>query len=289
MSSDNPITSFPEGYTATPIAGRDGEVGVWVRYVDHVHPGQYSLRACLSVHETPLLKRDDDGNVVWDLDACANARWGSVVPIPDSQIPAEGMTREHTLFDEATGKWTKPLVDDEVGVAFERESENDVGATLDSLCMVDAFDAAFRVFRTIMTSEQRGTTATDMAAMTECTAKVIDRAAPIAIAHAWLMSHGGITRPPDEYTYARMARKFSADFLAHLGELEQSALGTSRPWQYKRRLIDELRADAKRTGNARFLPRGVTIVETLSSPAVATETTAAAVITKLKAALAPPA
>jgi len=288
MSSDNPITSFPEGYTATPIAGRDSEVGIWTQ-ADSGNMFHWSLRLFIEPHANPLLKRDDDGNVVWDTDALANARWGAVRPIPDSEHPAEGMTVFHSQFNTATGKWEKPFIDDAVGVAFERESENDVGATLDSLCMVDAFDAAFRVFRTIMTSEQRGTTATDMAAMTECTAKVIDRAAPIAIAHAWLMSHGGITMPPQDWVYAESARAFSKAFLAHLGELEQSALGTSRPWQYKRRLIDELRADAKRTGNARFLPRGVTIVETLSSPAVATETTAAAVITKLKAALAPPA
>jgi len=48
-----------------------------------------------------------------------------------------------------------------------------------------------------------------------------------------------------------------------------------------------LRADAGKTGSARFLPRGVKLVERKSSPAVSVEVTVGALFAKLKALVSP--
>jgi len=243
-------------------------------------------------------KRNDNGDIVVDqagLDARVAELYadGSVTAmriIPDAEFPEGGMTRHHTRFNSTARKWELPDIDTDIHHAHERSHDADVAAAVAAICHVD-IDLMHRAATLAnLNAAQTEKAAGKYADFDGCLDDIVDANAEPALEHAWIKSHGGIVHPGTDGDVAQPfvdgAHDFAAAYLAMINGKTPAQLGAPR-YRYAMCLFAALRADAGKAGSARFLPRGVKLVERKSSPADAAEVTLDALFAKLKSAVSP--
>lgn len=284
-STPQPITTPPAGYTlddgylwyasyhtADATGYEDGEFS-------HINRMKFSD---IVGSASAMVVRDNDGNVVFDDDALATvfAQWNTTGRfIPDSEIPAGGMSRYHTIFNETTGKWEQPDATAEVARAIEEHHDSDVHAALQN-------HAQWGVLEDLMLARYGDRANADhrakMAAFHALWDKTSGRDSLALIAEAWRRSLGKVEQPFRRWAMGRLA-------LAN-AKLFYDALPTgSVKVKYIDKLVERFDADAAKsaTSRTRNYPREVVFVEKLSVPANAKERTVASVVAGIKAAVFP--
>lgn len=272
----DPINSLPAGYTLTDNKG-------WVHYSrEGVEPHiQHAHIRWLR----PALERRDDGSIHWKTNFID--QWGNtVLPIPDIQHPAGGMTTAHTVFDETTQKWTLPSIEDSIHAHHERNHDGDVAAADAAICQCEIDLLHRKALMANLNPDQKAVADTAYGDFEKCIDDIVDANAEPVIERAWIKSVGHVTLPATDEGQVQKAHNFAAAYLTMIRAKTQSQR-IKHLYYYHMCLRSELLKDRDRTGNARFLPKGVVIVETLSSPAKSEEVTAESVFNKLKALISP--
>jgi len=277
--STSEITTFPAGYTATASDNK-----VWVASSHNHAPYNGAVRLMIHYPLADLvsrgfLKRDDDGNVVWDT-AAMTVDYGVYRPIPDTELPdpASSMTRYHIHFNTETNKWELPDITDDVHAIIEARHDNDVGSARQN-------HVQWRVMERMMLLHYPDRTNADHQAKLREFYREWDNAsgkdACIMTADAWRKSLGKVVRTEPIARYAETALANAMMFCANTP-------ATAIRIQYVERLIERLAADAGKPHDAsdRNYPRGVIFVKKLSSPRNPQERTIKSVVDAIKRAIA---
>jgi len=273
MSEQQP--QAPDGYTST----RDyhGQNGVWAH--ESKADDNYAAITVISFRLLrPHMAVDDDG--VWSFTETRPVINGHTVRlIPDSEHPEGGMTREHTVFDETTQKWTLPSIEDDIHAHHESQHDSDVALAHDNMCIADSMLTLVKVIEANLNGDQLAIARGKLGDFYDCIESLIDNSAIALITTAHIKSVGHITLPATPQGQHQKALDFATAFNTYLKSRTAGQLGGAR-YRYTLRLRTELIADAERVDSARFLPKEVSIG--------ASGVTAASVFTKLKALLNPP-
>lgn len=248
-----------------------------------------------SLYQPALLKRNSSGAIVFD-QAGFDARVAHSIypgetmrPIPDSELPEGGMTEFHTHFNAVSKKWELPNIDAEVHSHHERNHDSDVAAAVASICECRIDLLHRKAMLANLNPDQTSRANTAYTGLDECIDEIVAANAEPAVERAWLISLGDIKHTADhnpEAHYVNRAHDFATAYI-NLIDGKTTAQRRGYKYQYTLCLIDELNADRDRTGSARFLPKGVKLVKSKSSPADATEVTLASLFTKLRGRISP--
>lgn len=300
MTTEQPITAPPAGYTLIDIpANMGGGKGLWVQYRHTYHrDGSVFEIIGTSDFDTMLrhwnaFKRDDDGNVVLNqegIDATEARSAYSVLEIyiiPDIELP-EDMSRHHTYFNETTRKWEKPNVLHETRAHHERNADFDVNLARWTIRRY----REERRWRTFL-QEREGA---DARAAFRTEIQRLDALADEHLDFAWrpiligemVESLNAVYRPESDDTLTSAAVKSIDTYLAAVAANKR--LGAHHS-EFHAKFQEWLLEDAAKSAQdaSRHWKRGFIIVDTLSTgdDANALEVTAASIITKIKAAVAP--
>jgi len=289
------ITAAPAGYSFQTVADhwQDEKRHLWMHIDAPWQRSVVELYHISGAFSLPVLfKRNDNGDITYDQSAfdarAASSNLNAIRPIPDSELPTEGMTRYHTHFNDTTRKFELPIINADIAHAHERNHDSDVAAAVATICHVDIDlmhrNAMLANLNAAEAEKARG----KYGKFDECMDIIVDANAEPALEHAWLKSLGDIRhtgRDNPEVEFVTAAHDFATSWQAHIATRTEAQLAASR-YEYHLCLFQSLMADRGKTDN-RFLPRGVTIVKRKSSPAKAEEMTAAQVFAKVKAVIAP--
>ena len=269
MSTDD-ITAFPAGYTAIEHQGRKC---VWVAS-SYNHPPHNGGVSHMILYDLPSLiarkfiKRDDDGNVVWDA-AAMTVEYGVYRPVADTELPdtISSMSRHHTHFNTETNKWELPDITDRVAAGIEQRHDSDVSTAVQN-------NAQWQVLETLVKARYPGRTGADKAAKDDFYGKwntTGEADACILQAHAWRKSLGKVEQPENTDALAQTAIENAQMFC-----MEVMKRGVPRVL-YTNKFIANLEADAGKS-RGRNYPRGVIIVKELSTPANRLERTVVSIV-----------
>jgi len=230
----------------------------------------------------------DDGVSRWKTDYVDP--WGFLCePIPDSQHPQEGMTRDHTVFNETTGKWEYPSIESAIHSHHETQLDSDVGLAHDNLCIVQMFEEFRQAVVATLTSENLTKFRSKLNDFYDCQDDLIDESAVALLTTAHIKSVGFITLPATAEEQHEKALTFARAAVNLIQSKSASEL-VRRRYEYILRLRDELIKDRDRETTQRFLPRQVILVETepqAADPTRSQQVTTSALFDKLKAAVNP--
>lgn len=282
MATETP--QLPPGHTFTKHAN-GSKYGAWV-YLTHATKGSR-----VTVYHISTLRpfmHTSNGVVHWRSDIVDEWQ-NSVRPIPDSQHPAGGMTEQHTVFNEATGKWEYPSIESAIHSHHETQLDSDVGLAHDNLCIVQMFEEFRQAVVATLTSENLTKFRSKLNDFYDCQDDLIDESAVALLTTAHIKSVGFITLPATAEEQHEKALAFARAAVNLIQSKSASEL-VRRRYEYILRLRDELIKDRDRETTQRFLPRQVILVETepqAADPTRSQQVTTSALFDKLKAAVNP--
>jgi len=285
------LPALPAGYTWQDQPLSDGSVAKSVYYI-YERYGRLSRSRIEPGGEVGWLRQDEDGAWHWNAFPASGIPYNQVGKmvawVADSQIPEGGMRYYTTHLNESTGKYEARHIESEVHAHHERTHDADVMSAVAALCSVE-----------LHLMHKAATLANLNAAQTEkasgkyddfdaCLDDIVAANAEGALERAWLDSLGVIRhtgRDNPEVEFVTAAHDFAAAYIGMIGDKTEAQLAAPR-YQYTTCLFAALRNDAGKA-SGRFLPRGVKLVESKSSPADAAEVTLTVLYRKLKSRVVP--
>jgi len=285
------LATPPAGYSFYKHPNMGDCIWSFIQYPnDIVSVDPTSVDALVNIYNA--FKRDTDGNIVVNPAGIERLRvmagFSAVRLIPDAEFPEGGMTYHHSHFNPTTRKFEFAHIAHAVHKHHERTHDADVMSAVAALCGVELHlmhKAASLVGLNAANTEKANGKYADF---DSCLDDIVAANAEGALEHAWIKSLGVIRhtgRDNPEVEFVTAAHDFAAAYIGMIDGKTEAQLAARR-YQYTTCLFAALRNDAgKKSG--RFLPRGVKLVESKSSPADAAEVTLSALYRKLKSRVAP--
>lgn len=210
--------------------------------------------------------------------------------IPDAQKPAGGMTKYHKFWNEETQKYELPDLFPNIRGSIEGRIDFDVHlATALHRSYLDQLDALTAVRDIEYKSENRGRYNTAISKIANNAESVLKHFWPALIAASCIDSFIRILSPTEGTVGQFMtdtvaaAQDSGVNLIAEMDKRSEAGTLSVAPIFVMEKFLEMMKDDLSKTAKARNRnwKRGLVIVESLSSPAVAGEVTAAAVLTKV--------